>query len=90
VVYWSTSFGLGIVPRGGGRTVQLNKSEAAFISARPAWSPDGQSILFNGKALDIMTISPEGGSARVLIDRGADAAWSPDGTRIAFVRLEPR
>ena len=90
VVYWSLGIGLAIVARSGGLPVPLNKSQAAPFFARPAWSPDGRTILFNGKSQEIMAISPDGGSARVFIDRGADAAWSPDGTRIAFVRLEPR
>ena len=90
VVYWSFGIGLAIVARSGGLPVPLNKSQAAPFFARPAWSPDGRAILFNGKSQEIMAISPDGGSARVFIDRGADAAWSPDGTRLAFVRLEPR
>ena len=89
VVYWSTRYGLGIVARGGGQTVPLNRDQVAPFFARPAWSPDGRAILFNGLPLAsaIMTISREGGSGRVLIERGADAAWSPDGRRLAFVRL---
>ena len=92
VVFWSVDHGVGIVARGGGRTVQLNRDESASFFARPAWSPDGRVISFNGRPLGsaIMTISPEGGITRVLIERGVDAAWSPCGTRIAFVTVMPR
>lgn len=104
LVYWSDDGGLVTVPRGGGLPVRhLSFDEAASFFARPAWSPNGRSILFNGRSPDgelllinerkqgpLMTISAEGGRARVLIDRGADAAWSPDGTRIAFMRREAR
>lgn len=88
VVYWSTGFGLGIVDRNGGQTTQLYKDPSVAFSARPAWSPDGRTILFSriSPTASIMTIAPEGGSARVLIEQGAEAAWSPDGQRIAFVR----
>lgn len=91
VVYWSNDHGLGIVARVGGQTVPLSRDQSEPFLARPAWSPDGRAILFNGKPLGsaIMTISPEGGNARALIVQGADAAWSPDGTRIAFVRITP-
>ena len=92
VVYWSNEIGLAIVPRGGGVPLPLNKSQSASFSARPAWSPDGRSILFNGRSAvrSIMSIAPEGGSPRVLIEQGSDAAWSPDGKRIAFVRVHAR
>jgi Tol biopolymer transport system component len=87
VVYWSTDYGLGIVARKGGQTVRLY-DDAAVSSGRPAWSPDGRTILFNRWSVpqSIMAISPEGGSPHLLIEQAWDAAWSPDGTQIAFVK----
>jgi Tol biopolymer transport system component len=59
---------------------------------KPSWSPDGALIAFDepfaygdGATAGIFAMSADGTS-----HRGADAAWSPDGTRLAFVRLEPR
>jgi Tol biopolymer transport system component len=57
----------------------------------PAWSPDGQWILFtserNGSA-DLYRIKPDGTQLEQLTDHQAyddQAAWSPDGKRIVFV-----
>lgn len=64
----------------------------------PSWAPDGRSILYTGDAGggvgQLFTVSVDGGEPTMLeLDGSAtdlpasayEAAWSPDGTRIAFV-----
>ncbi len=65
---------------------------------QPAWSPDGQQIVFFSERdsdapglMGIYLMSRDGGNQRLLPDsEGASghvrAAWSPDGTRIGYVR----
>lgn len=60
------------------------------------WRPDGSSILFTGHditkrfASGIFSVVPDGSSAPSRIDTGPGSAfgatWSPDGSRIAFIR----
>jgi dipeptidyl aminopeptidase/acylaminoacyl peptidase len=51
---------------------------------RPAWSPDGSQIAFNGAAHDgIFVMNADGTGVRHL-GRGHNPDWSPDGTRIVF------
>jgi dipeptidyl aminopeptidase/acylaminoacyl peptidase len=52
----------------------------------PDWAPDGSRILFHqGDDQTIWTTDPQGGS-RTKITQGTEAAWSPDGKQITFVR----
>lgn len=57
---------------------------------RPAWSPNGRLLLFqraDGSALSgysLYTIRPDGSHVTKIRSNAADAAWSPDGHRIAF------
>ena len=58
----------------------------------PKWSPDGRSILFisdrDGND-DVWVMNPDGVGATNLTNSAIDeqrAVWSPDGSRVAFVR----
>jgi Tol biopolymer transport system component len=63
----------------------------------PDWSPDGQSIAYQTSTPDggrIWVMSADGSGAHELVSAPAGtedfgAAWSPDGTRVAFVRTVP-
>lgn len=52
----------------------------------PRWLPDGRTVAFRSSNDDIWTVSADGGEPSLLIPDSFDAVWSPDGTRIAFVR----
>lgn len=54
----------------------------------PAFSPDGNKILFTAgfsQTLSIFEINIDGSGLRQLADRGRDASYSPDGRQIVFV-----
>src|SRR5207244_4153374 len=65
---------------------------AAGSDARPAWSPDGGMITFNGMVggnLDIYVVHPDGsGLAQLTSTPDAESAptWSADGSQIAYSR----
>jgi Tol biopolymer transport system component len=72
-------------------------------AASPDWSPDGDRIAFSsyydapgGKAARIYTMRPDGNDKTPITrDRGDTVfsfrpSWSPDGTRIVFVRAAPK
>lgn len=62
--------------------------------SQPAWSPDGQHIIFvapggDGKGLDIWSMAADGSGAVDLtntIGDEFDPAWSPDGALIAYTK----
>jgi TolB protein len=55
---------------------------------QPAWSPDGQQIAFQKLNVDgIWLVNPDGsGERRLTMTRDRDAAWAPDGKKLATTR----
>jgi Tol biopolymer transport system component len=74
-------------------TVGANGSRLRKIADEgrlPGWSPDGRRIIFTDR-LSILTVAPDGSRRRhvtppVLEDETFQATYSPDGSKIAFVR----
>jgi Tol biopolymer transport system component len=74
-------------------TVGANGSRLRKIADKarlPGWSPDGRRIIFTDR-LSILTMAPDGSRRRqitapVLEQETFQATYSPDGTKIAYVR----
>jgi Tol biopolymer transport system component len=72
---------------------QLQTGEEAALTTgydyAPRFSPDGASILFgrrDGGTSALYRIPVVGGQPRKVIDQALEGDWSPDGTRLAFIR----
>jgi TolB protein len=91
-----------VMDSGGGDQRQLTIEVEGLHSGQPAWSPDGQGIVFmRGEAVpttlparpgELFVVQPNGTGMRSLTRNARDLhpAWSPDGKEIAFTRaVEP-
>ncbi len=74
-----------------------NLTKDAALDADPAWSPDGQSIVFSsdrvGGLPQLWIRDLKTGKDRQLTSMNTQplgAAWSPDGTRVAFIDVDGR
>jgi len=91
IVFWSYGYGIATAAANGGApsSIYINFPAVAY-GTKPTWSPDGINLVFTMGRLStapaIWTVPAGGGVARLLISGGYDAAWSPSGERIAFVR----
>jgi Tol biopolymer transport system component len=83
-------------------TLQRQVNDDSDQDLGPTWSPDGAKIAFMSERVsagtfdwDIWAMNADGSGMVNLTNTGptvdeSDSAWSPDGTRIAYWRSEPR
>jgi Tol biopolymer transport system component len=75
--------------------------DATYNAFHPDWSPDGARIAFEaetGGGSEIWVVNADGTNAATIVPRSSDCAiscgdvafpaWSPDGSKIAFVRFQ--
>jgi lipoprotein LpqB-like beta-propeller protein/WD40 repeat protein len=75
------------------RVVHSEPAPGTYAIFSATFSPDGSRILFDAgteSAYDIFVMASDGTNVRQLTDAGTDynPAWSPDGSRIVFIRYE--
>jgi Tol biopolymer transport system component len=83
-----------LVDSAGGHARRLTPWRSRFILAPSAFSPDESSLLAEGEGVrtepEIVSVPLTGGPLSLVIRNGLKASYSPNGSRIAFVRYSHR
>ena len=101
LAYWQGSGGVGrmVIATSDGRverSLETPDGVSLTSGAFPSWSPDGRTVSAHGTAAKsggaVVLWDAETGAASVLdvAMEAGDAAWSPDGTTIAFQHTDDR
>jgi Tol biopolymer transport system component len=93
LTYWSHAYGIAITNANGGTPQSLLSDPDAAMDSKPVWSSDGANVAINTGRFNadhtksIMVVSVLTRATQLLILEGHDAAFSPDGKRIAYTIL---
>jgi dipeptidyl aminopeptidase/acylaminoacyl peptidase len=71
-----------------GRRRQLTHPPLTGNDEAPRWSPDGKRLLFE-RGGDVHVVNADGTGEGVVAEYARDAAWSPDGSSIAYIKKAP-
>jgi serine/threonine protein kinase len=72
--------------QGVSQTLPLQITSMDADASRPRWSPKNDQIVFGIEGRGIWSVSPLGGNARRLLERGANPNFSRDGARLVYER----
>jgi Tol biopolymer transport system component len=91
---WAHMGGLAVARRDGSdaHDVATSPPFPTYGPNQPAWTADGQRLAFvNGDDVDlpqgIYSVRPDGGGLRLLVGEAVEPAFSPDGSKLAYVAL---